>query len=223
MIYLFCNGEYGAPFLNAAATRYAQAITAVISTKGNPLPRSAYRRMRAAARRYLDAREFARAHHGLRVVWAPDVNASDFVRRIGPQDHGIITGFNQIFRAPLIERFRTVVNFHPSVLPLYRGPMPSYWCLRNGEAHSGYTAHRVTERIDEGEILFQESVPIAGSADAGEANRRIAARAATTFDRYVRHLMTGEPWQSVRIDAGEVYRCPVKYASFPTPDPAAAS
>jgi len=146
---------------------------------------------------------------------APDINDPAFLERLEPGAAGIIAGFDQIFRAPAIERLRPFVNFHPSLLPLYRGPEPAYWCIQNGEITTGFTLHEVTTRIDDGAILYQESVPIDGAVDPAALNRSIAVRAAPVLERWLDHLVKGMPWVPVQLDAFDVYRHHVRYASFP--------
>ena len=52
------------------------------------------------------------------------------------------------------------VNFHPSLLPRYRGPVPVSWAIRNGEQEIGVTFHRMAPGLDEGPILAQEAIPL---------------------------------------------------------------
>lgn len=52
------------------------------------------------------------------------------------------------------------INFHPSLLPKYRGAHPHFWCIAKGEDASGVTAHFMTERIDDGHIVSQRSFSI---------------------------------------------------------------
>jgi methionyl-tRNA formyltransferase len=218
MIYLFCNEGYGGPFIETAARasrELARPLTLVFSTRGIEAPRPpegarvvrewlARRRRTAALRR----------RHRLPALLSADVNSRPFLESLAAEAHGVIAGFNQIFRGATIERFRTLVNFHPSLLPYYRGPVPSTWCLRNGETSSGYTVHRVTERIDEGEILYQEAVPTAGVATAEELDRRIAEAAAPTLRRWLEFLHSGAAFRRVRLDAATIYREHPDYLSF---------
>ncbi len=67
----------------------------------------------------------------------------------------------KVFAAPRLGS----VNIHPSLLPKYRGVHPISWALINGETHTGVTLHRVSRKIDEGEILYQKSVAITDSDD----------------------------------------------------------
>lgn len=51
------------------------------------------------------------------------------------------------------------INIHPSLLPKYRGPNPIFWQIRNGETQTGVTLHKVSEKIDAGDILACKKVP----------------------------------------------------------------
>lgn len=52
------------------------------------------------------------------------------------------------------------INLHGALLPDYRGLLPSFWVLANGETHTGATVHDMSERVDQGAVLLQERVPI---------------------------------------------------------------
>jgi methionyl-tRNA formyltransferase len=194
MIYHFCNAAFGQPFQVLAAEfsrRHGVPITTVMSAspgrQGN-----------------LNAPKII-----------PDVNAPEFLALIGTGDHGIVTGFNQIFSQRVIDRFGSLANIHASVLPFYRGPTPTYWCIANGERSTGYTLHEMTARIDAGPILYQEAFPIDGVRDTASLSKRIAAAAGATFVRYLEHLRTGSQWEIRVVDASAVYTTLVNYRSFP--------
>ena len=53
------------------------------------------------------------------------------------------------------------INIHPSLLPSYRGPVPTAWAIQNGETNFGITIHYMDEGIDTGDILVQEKYTIA--------------------------------------------------------------
>ncbi|PKM71030.1 MAG: methionyl-tRNA formyltransferase [Firmicutes bacterium HGW-Firmicutes-17] len=52
------------------------------------------------------------------------------------------------------------INYHPSLLPKYRGGSAINWALINGEKETGITVHYVDEGIDTGDIILQEKVEI---------------------------------------------------------------
>ncbi len=52
------------------------------------------------------------------------------------------------------------IQFHPSLLPKYRGPSAINWAIVCGEEETGITVFRPTDGMDEGPILLQKRVPI---------------------------------------------------------------
>lgn len=53
------------------------------------------------------------------------------------------------------------INYHPSLLPKYRGGSAMNWAIINGETETGVTIHYIDAGVDTGPILLQERVPIA--------------------------------------------------------------
>lgn len=205
-IHLFCNERYGRALLDTAV-RFARARGARLRVVLSATAAGRLRRAISAQRR--------RRRLGVPVAFAADVNDQRFGGSIEPGDHGVVAGFNQIFRRPAIARFATLVNVHPSILPMYRGPVPSHWCLANGETATGFTLHEITARIDDGPILHQQVVPILPGDDETILDRRIADAAGPVLWRYLDHLATGDSWRPMRVDAAAVYRAHVDYATFP--------
>jgi len=52
------------------------------------------------------------------------------------------------------------LNLHGSILPDYRGVMPSFWVLANNEKEAGSTLFFVNEKIDAGDVLVQRRFPV---------------------------------------------------------------
>src|ERR1700680_2869149 len=156
MIYHFCNGAFGRTF-RALATAYAREHGVPITT----VMTKAQDRERGLDRPLIVA----------------DVNAPSFTERLAPGDHGIVTGFNQIFTQDTIARFASLANIHASLLPFYRGPSPTHWCIARNERATGFTLHQLTAKIDAGPIFYQEVVPIDGELDPAALTARIAAAA----------------------------------------------
>ena len=58
-----------------------------------------------------------------------------------------------------IPKFKTI-NYHPSLLPRYRGGSAINWAIINGETETGVTIHYIDAGIDTGDMILQERVPI---------------------------------------------------------------
>lgn len=52
------------------------------------------------------------------------------------------------------------IQYHPSLLPRYRGPSAVHWPIICGETETGLTVFRPTDGLDEGPVILQKKVPI---------------------------------------------------------------
>lgn len=69
-----------------------------------------------------------------------DVNAPEFLNRLRQEATELLVSVScpQIFRKALIELPRRgILNIHGAILPQYRGIVPSFWMLANGEKQAG--------------------------------------------------------------------------------------
>ncbi|MGH7730633.1 MAG: methionyl-tRNA formyltransferase [Candidatus Eiseniibacteriota bacterium] len=87
-----------------------------------------------------------------------DVNAPEFLdelRGLSP-DVLISVSCPLIFKKPLIELPpRGILNLHGAILPQYRGVMPAFRMLANGEKQAGVSIYFVNEDIDAGDLCGQ--------------------------------------------------------------------
>jgi methionyl-tRNA formyltransferase len=68
---------------------------------------------------------------------------------------------NVIFKKPLLELPpKGCLNVHSALLPKYRGLMPTFWVLKNGETDTGVSVFIMDEGIDSGPILVQKRIEI---------------------------------------------------------------
>jgi methionyl-tRNA formyltransferase len=52
------------------------------------------------------------------------------------------------------------IQYHPSLLPRYRGPSSINWPIIKGDTQTGLTIFRPTDGLDEGPVILQKTVPI---------------------------------------------------------------
>ena len=133
----------------------------------------------------------------------------DAIRALAP-DLLISVAGNQIFRRPLIELApKGCLNLHTALLPKYRGLMPTFWVLRNGEKETGVSVFLVDEGIDSGPIVVQKRLPI-GTDSLEELIRRTKV------------IGMDAVWEAAeKVRSGEVELIPnpesqKSYFSFPT-------
>lgn len=176
-IFLFCNDGYGKPF-QAEFMRLASCNKMFYwhLVKSMPRPQGIRAKIHSftldRARNFLEKIYFS--IHGITIHHTYSVNERAFEAKISNGSLGFVAGFNQIFRSATIIRFQYLLNFHPSILPYYRGAIPSYWAIKNREAFSGFTVHQITEKIDAGPIVYQEITAINSQISEHQLDRKIA-------------------------------------------------
>lgn len=60
------------------------------------------------------------------------------------------------------------INLHASLLPKYRGAAPIQWAVLNGDTKTGVSTMYMNEKMDEGDIIFQEKTDIGKYETTGE-------------------------------------------------------
>ena len=60
------------------------------------------------------------------------------------------------------------IQYHPSLLPLHRGPSSINWPIALGEARTGLTIFRPTDGLDEGPVILQKACDIGPDESLGE-------------------------------------------------------
>ncbi len=83
------------------------------------------------------------------------------------------------------------VNLHGSLLPQYRGAAPINWAVINGEKETGVTTFKLKHEIDTGDILMQESFPIAEDDTAEVVHDRMKEIGAQLLVKTVKGLAEG--------------------------------
>ncbi len=65
------------------------------------------------------------------------------------------------------------INLHASLLPHYRGAAPINHAIINGESFTGVTTFFIDDKIDTGQILLREGIPIYPFENAGDLHDRL--------------------------------------------------
>lgn len=113
---------------------------------------------------------------GNRIMIVDNINDKNFLKKLADMNPDLIfcTAYPQIFGQTILEipNFGSL-NFHPSLLPRYRGAHPHFWVLYNGEHETGITAHYMTTEIDAGDIVTQIPISISPEMRYGELYHEI--------------------------------------------------
>ncbi|MDO5754716.1 MAG: methionyl-tRNA formyltransferase [Tissierellia bacterium] len=115
--------------------------------------------------------------HKIPVITPEDINSDivyETLNEIDPE-FIVIVAYGQVIKERLLRRFKDrILNIHSSLLPKHRGAAPIQWSIINGDKVSGVTIMLVEERLDAGDILLQESLPIGKDERADSLHDRLA-------------------------------------------------
>lgn len=140
---------------------------------------------------------------GLQVLQPEDIRDPEFVQRIGElqPDLIVVVAFRilprELFSLPRSGSF----NLHASLLPKYRGAAPVNWAIIKGERETGVTTFFLREKVDTGNIILQESVPIGEDDDAGTLHDRLSSVGATVVLRTVQLIERGQAFPLPQDDS----------------------
>ena len=79
------------------------------------------------------------------------------------------------------------LNFHPSLLPYNQGKHPNFWSIVE-ETPFGVTLHFIDEKVDQGQIVFQQEIPYDWE-DSGESLYRRSIESIVLLFKEKFHLL----------------------------------
>ena len=113
--------------------------------------------------------------HGLRVLQPDDLSGSSFVDELKQinADLQVVVAFRilprEVWSLPPYGTF----NLHSSLLPDYRGAAPINRVVINGEKMTGVTTFFLEDKVDTGNIIYQEKTLIGPDETAGSLHDRL--------------------------------------------------
>jgi methionyl-tRNA formyltransferase len=191
---------YGAGQFVKQSVRYATRRGLDLASRRLPLP--SFYSVAAVAK-----------HYGVTNLPTHSVNAKPYLEQLRALDLDVIISINasQVFKSGILDLPRLgCINVHGALLPRYRGRLPSFWVLANGESETGATVHFMNENLDDGPILLQEKVPI----DAEDTQDTLIRKTKLLGARLVVEALE-------RLESGDASTVPndrsqATYYSFPT-------
>lgn len=194
--------EFAVPMLQQLIKRQ-ENIIAVVTQPDRPVGRG--RQVKACPVKQLAAESM------LTVLQPEKIKTPEFVaafRKLEP-DLAVVAAYGQIFSQDLLDiPAHGFINVHSSLLPAYRGPAPINWAIINGDTETGVTIMKVSLRMDEGDILLQEKIPILPEDDAQTLHDRIAGVGARLLGTSIDMLKKGQ-WQPMPQDHSRATYAPM--------------
>ncbi|MCB1838753.1 MAG: hypothetical protein H6858_05520 [Rhodospirillales bacterium] len=128
---------------------------------------------------------------------AETVNIKTIEGKITPQEvenligHGAkaFIAFGYKYKIPPVDPKKAyAINLHPALLPRARGIMPMPHIIMKDPKAAGLTVHKMTQKYDAGDILYQEPLPVDETTDIEVLSSRTAITGAEILSVIVNDL-----------------------------------
>jgi methionyl-tRNA formyltransferase len=105
----------------------------------------------------------------------------------------VTAAFGQILPKELLEAPKHgCINVHASLLPELRGGAPIHYSILQGKNKTGITIMYMAEKLDAGDILTQEEVPITETDTVGTLHDKLSAAGSKLLSETLPKLLKGE-------------------------------
>ncbi len=149
------------------------------------------------------------AERGIEAITVDEPNHPDVVARIRALAPDFLFSFyyRKMLGAEMLGiPKRGALNMHGSLLPKYRGRVPTNWAVINGETETGASLHYMEVKPDAGNLVAQTSVPILGDDTAHEVFQKVVVAAEVTLVRALPQLIAGTaPSVPLDLKAGSYF------------------
>lgn len=142
--------------------------------------------------RYSEVKKYALDHDI--EVFQPEKIRTDYQKIIDANPDVIITcAYGQIIPKELLEfpKYKCI-NIHASLLPKLRGGAPIHWSIINGDSKTGITIMYMNEKMDEGDILYQEEVEILDTDNVETLHDKLSDLGSKMIIDFIPRLETGD-------------------------------
>lgn len=105
---------------------------------------------------------------------------------------GIILDYNRIIPNSVIDLFeKGIINIHFSKLPQYRGPAPVQQTILDGNPEAWISYFLISERLDEGDILFESNEPLSPSENTQSLYQKLSKKASEEIKKVTEDYLSG--------------------------------
>lgn len=177
----FATGAFALPLLEAARNE----LTAVVSRTAKPQGRGMRVGLPAAAAWAKKA--------GVPLLTFEKLTGAHAKEQIAhfSAELFIVSAFGLYIPKSIFEIPRYCINFHPSLLPRFRGATPIQRALLCGDRVTGVSCHFISEQLDAGDLIATRELPIRDDDDAGSLSQKLSSLCAGMLPEVLAALEQG--------------------------------
>lgn len=111
----------------------------------------------------------------------------------GPWDFFLVVAYGKILPTALLDIVDgKVLNLHPSLLPLYRGPSPLESVLLSDDTETGVTIMELDKEVDHGPIVAQAAFSLHASTTVDELTAQSAIEGSALLLEIIEQYLSGD-------------------------------
>ncbi len=119
---------------------------------------------------------------------------------------GVLVSYGKIIPQSIIDLFTPgIINVHPSLLPLYRGPSPIESAIINGDRQTGVSIMGLSARMDAGPVYRQEAITLSQTETAEQLYDTLGRRGSAMLVESLPSIIDGTLIPTEQDDASATY------------------
>lgn len=141
-------------------------------------------------------------------VWQPTKvsEITEDLKALGPDTLGVLSSFGRIIPQSIIDLFTPgILNIHPSLLPLYRGPSPIETALINGDIQTGVSLMLLTAAMDAGPVYDQLTYPLNGTETQSQLYETLSDLGSELLVKHLPAIITGDLQPTAQLEEAATY------------------
>ena len=144
--------------------------------------------------------------HGIAVLQPHKLSEiTDAVQRLN-HPAGVLVSYGKIIPQAVIDLFSPgIINVHPSLLPLYRGPSPIESAIANRDAKTGVTLMQLSKAMDAGPLYYQVPYALDQTETRPELYETLGQLGANILVQQLPAILSGRLQPTPQNDAEATY------------------
>jgi methionyl-tRNA formyltransferase len=155
--------------------------------------------------RPLEVAELAN-HHGIPVIAPSRLRDASVELAAFQAGAAVLVAYGKIIPKAILDLFEVgIINIHPSLLPLHRGPTPLESVLLKGDVETGVSLMKLASTMDAGPVYAQETVLLRGDESKQQLADQLATIGGDMLMAYLPSILDGSLEASEQDDTKATY------------------
>jgi methionyl-tRNA formyltransferase len=118
----------------------------------------------------------------------------------------VLIAYGKIVPAAILDLFpKGIINVHPSLLPLHRGPTPIENAILDGDRQTGVSLMRLSAKMDAGPVYAQKTMRLNGDETKQGLADRLSAIGVDMVLEYVAEILDGSARPQPQTESNSTY------------------